>query len=69
LLQLLIDDHARVNVQNAKGMSPLHIAAKKGFIKLVQFLIHHGADVQLVNSQGQTAFDLAPTEEMKTWLL
>ena len=43
-VRLLIDDyHADVNVLDEAGYSPLHLAAKYGFIDIIHILIDHGS--------------------------
>ena len=43
--QLLDEDVSLVNVLDAKGLTPLHVAASRGQDKVVQLLLDHGADV------------------------
>ena len=40
-------------------MTPLHKAARKGHIDLVDLLIRHGADVNIRNIANRTPLDLA----------
>ena len=40
-----------------KGRSALHCAAKAGFVHVVQALIEHGGDVNVLNERGQTPLD------------
>ncbi|KAG6834166.1 hypothetical protein H0H93_011469 [Arthromyces matolae] len=39
--------------------TPLHEAAQKGHLRAVQFLLDHGADATLKDSDGKTALELA----------
>jgi len=41
------------------GESPLHWAAKRGYQKLVLFLVEHGADLLYVDLTGKKAKDFA----------
>jgi ankyrin repeat protein len=41
------------------GMTPLHAAARKGLKKVVELLIHEGADVNAKDDDGDTPLDLA----------
>ncbi len=37
----------QINVQDASGYTPLHLASGKGHIEIVEFLLNHGADIEL----------------------
>ena len=39
--------------------TPLHIAAKHGHLLIVKYLIEHGAQGNIANSNGLSALDLA----------
>mmetsp|Transcript_42671 Transcript_42671/g.96098 ORF Transcript_42671/g.96098 Transcript_42671/m.96098 type:complete len:534 (+) Transcript_42671:108-1709(+) len=52
LADLLLVFKAAVNCRDARGATPLHVAAREGNLPLVQVLIEHGADV---NAQEETA--------------
>lgn len=41
------------------GMTPLHLAAEKGYPEIVRLLIDHGADYRKTNEQGQTPLEIA----------
>jgi len=41
------------------GMTPLHMATEKGYSRIVQLLIDHGADLLAENAQGKTPLDVA----------
>ncbi|MDE0684573.1 MAG: ankyrin repeat domain-containing protein, partial [Candidatus Poribacteria bacterium] len=44
-----------VNLKDAVGRSPLRIAAEKGDINVVTFLIENGADVNVTDANGNTS--------------
>ena len=50
---------ARVNSRNAKGDTPLHLAAAGGHLHLCNELFEAGADVSLKNDGGQTSAEMA----------
>ncbi|MGR3310605.1 MAG: ankyrin repeat domain-containing protein [Candidatus Brocadiales bacterium] len=43
-----------INVQDAQGFTPLHLASGKGHIEIVEFLLNHGADIELEIFNGDT---------------
>ncbi|XP_059141189.1 putative ankyrin repeat protein RF_0381 [Physella acuta] len=54
-LQLFVAYEAEVNVQNAKGETPLMKACRRGNVEAVRYLLSVGADVMLVNENRDTA--------------
>ena len=60
---------ASVNLPNAHGNTPLHRAAKHGHVQIALALRHHGADVQLKNSRGETAAESSKTVALRDELL
>ena len=57
-----------VNARNRYGTTPLHLASKRGTLEFVRLLIDHGADIDLKDNEGRTAFDVASTEEISKLL-
>jgi ankyrin repeat protein len=45
---------AAINIANAQGWTPLHIAAAGGDVTVLALLLEHGADVQAVSNIGTT---------------
>ena len=43
-----------VNLKDALGRTPLHIAAKKGYADVVMFLVESGAEVNITDTGGNT---------------
>lgn len=41
------------------GMTPLHLAAEKGYPDIVRMLISYGADFRMRNADGKTALEIA----------
>lgn len=50
----LIDKGANIDIQNYKGQSALHCASKAGFVEIVRLLLHHGAQVDVADGNGET---------------
>ncbi len=65
-------DPNEINVQDAQGFTPLHLASGKGHIEIVEFLLNHGADIELEIFNGVTPLMLAAqyvtNETIKTLL-
>jgi len=61
LVQLLLENDAGPNIQQAQGMTPLHFAlfAGKGRVQVVHLLIAHGADSSVTDEYGRTPTDYA----------
>lgn len=55
LVERLLLAGAEVNARDIGGDTPLHLAASIGATAVVEVLIAHGADVSLVNDEGQDA--------------
>jgi ankyrin repeat protein len=45
--------------KNVLGDTPLHVAAARGHLEIVELLLGHGGDPQLRNKDQQTPTDLA----------
>ncbi|RLN51614.1 hypothetical protein BBJ29_004629 [Phytophthora kernoviae] len=57
-VEVLLNSSFRTNanIPNRRGRTPLHIAAARGDVSVVAYLIHHGAQQDIVDDQGQNAF-------------
>ncbi len=53
-IQQLLALGADINIQNYKGKTGLHYAAKAGFLKVINLLIENGADLDALDSDGET---------------
>ena len=69
VVQELLMLGASVNLPDAHGNTPLHRAAKHGHVQIALALRHHGADVQLKNSRGETAAESSRTVALRDELL
>jgi len=50
---------ADVNAIDHDGSSPLHNAAARGDIEMIEYLVAKGADVTIVNAEGRSTADMA----------
>ena len=51
---------ANVNQKDHFGRSPLHVAAAVDYADMVEFLLQHGADINIItNEEGQTPIHFA----------
>lgn len=64
LIALLIATGADVNAKNAYGQSPLHVAAKYGYLRIADMLLMAGARKTLHDAQGRMPYELAASPEM-----
>ena len=53
-IQRLLELGADINIQNYKGKTGLHCAAKAGFLKVVNLLIEKGATLDAIDQDGET---------------
>lgn len=61
LVQLLLDNGARVNEKDGKGQTPLHLASSVWTrdASVVELLVNHGAQSFAIDDAGRTALDHA----------
>lgn len=55
---------ADVNAGTYSGCTPLHTASGRGNIAIVAYLISMGANPELLTEEGDTALDLAGSEQV-----
>lgn len=53
-IRFLVQRGANPNIRNAKGVTPIQIATRLGFIDGVEELIKGGAQINVADSQGET---------------
>ncbi len=54
LIQMLIDRHVDVNIQDDHGYSPMHIAARSGNMQILQLLLASNAKVDILDKKQET---------------
>ena len=59
VVKLLLENGARVDLQDSKGWSALMYACEKGHHEVMRLLLEHGADVDLQSVQWESACSLA----------
>jgi ankyrin repeat protein len=57
--EIIEGDPSQINVQDEQGFTPLHLASGKGHTEIVEFLLNHGADIELETCTGHTPMMLA----------
>jgi len=56
----LIDKGTYLNVTDKYGQTALHIAAKRGYLDIVEQLLAHGASKSIADNSGKIPYDLIP---------
>ena len=67
-MELLIRHGAEVDATAKRNATPLHIASDAGEDEAVAVLLRHGANIDAVDIHGETAFDLADSDEVRAIL-
>lgn len=74
MVELLLEHGADPNptdpdrLKYSGPVTPLMCAAEQGYERVVKILLEHGANPSITNVQGQTALDLAISDEVKVLL-
>ena len=69
LVQLLVQScGADFNATTYSGCTPLHIAAGRGQIEIVAYLVSMGADPVAHTDEGDTALDLSASDSVSEFL-
>ncbi len=68
---ILFDAGANFNRKDADGNTPLHLAALRGSLDRVRYLVSKGANPAIQNNNGKVPLDLVPAgnEELQDYLL
>lgn len=56
---LIKNNDANVNAKNNYGETPLHIATRRGSLKIVEFLIKSGSNINEKDNDGKTPLSYA----------
>jgi ankyrin repeat protein len=59
VVEMLLTNHAAVNVQDSGGTTPLFSAVQSGQLKMIQTLLAAGAEVNLQDGTGSTVLNFA----------
>ena len=59
LLFCISNIHLHFYIFNSYFSTPLHLDAGEGFLEVVKALVDAGADTEMMNESGQTAYDVA----------
>ena len=69
ILKKIIDTHLaerdHLNAQDIRGQTALHGAAEGGMVNSVMLLLQKGADATILDDDGNTAYDLAQSPEIR----
>ena len=65
IIQALLDSGTPIDTANKTGNTPLQLAVKGGFRKTADLLLRSNADVTHANLLGETALDIAKSENNK----
>ncbi|KAJ3612297.1 hypothetical protein NHX12_020573 [Muraenolepis orangiensis] len=68
MVTFLVEHNASINQPDNEGWIPLHAAASCGYMDIAEYLISQGANVGVVNSEGETPLDIAEEEAMEELL-
>ena len=76
LVEILHEESSVVNIgfstrslfKKTEFDKPIHLATRKGFTKIVLILIQYGADVNIINHNGETALHIAAANDFKDLL-
>lgn len=56
---MLLRAGANIEAANADGLTPLHIAAFRGFMRITQVLVQHNANIHAISKHNTTVLDMA----------
>jgi ankyrin repeat protein len=58
-VQLLLEQGAKINLQNHMGKTALHLASQRGYLSIIQLMLNHDANVDALDNEGSTPLHLA----------
>jgi ankyrin repeat protein len=65
IAQHLIENGVNINQQDILGNTPLHYAAAKNYIKMVNLLLKYSANTSITNNRKKTASDIAEQKKFQ----
>lgn len=65
--RILIDSGAEVHIPDAQGDTPLHVAAHRGFSRVVSLLVNHGANMSTLNAHGESPLHASARGRLRIW--
>lgn len=65
ILELLLKHHAKPDIADEEGNTPLHFAAQRGTKDLAKFLLDLGANPYMRNSQGFVPYEMCTDDSVK----
>lgn len=63
MVKVLLGAGANVDARDARGMTPLHLAAATGQLHIARALLEGGAQADLTDAQGSTPYDLCSQQD------
>ncbi|KAK3924724.1 Protein phosphatase 1 regulatory subunit 12A [Frankliniella fusca] len=66
VISVLLQGKVDINAQDCDGWTPLHAAAHWGQKEACEMLVEHFCDMEIKNYVGQTAFDVADLDMVRT---
>ena len=67
LCKLLLENNAKVNIQDESGYTPLHWCVMRDSESLCRLLLEHNADVNIQDKGGQTPLHQSVTKSDRYW--
>jgi ankyrin repeat protein len=65
IVKMLLERYAYIDAETPNKTTPLMLAARRGEMNVLKFLIDEGADISLKNMLGWTAYDFAVESERR----
>ena len=59
MVELLLENGADTDIKRAGGLTPLHLAARKGRARIAKLLLESGANPHEADDKGETPADAA----------
>lgn len=63
-LDMLLNMRIDVNLRDANGNTPLHHAARSGWLNLCKYLVERGGNVLIKNHAGQNSYDVSDAHHL-----